>query len=130
MIYLDTSALAKLVIREPETAALNRWLRRRQGQVWVTSVVGRIELIRAVRRAAVSETGASLLLAGLDTIPLATYVADLAQTAEPPTLRTLDAIHLASALSVGAELSAFCCYDNRLQDAASEAGLAVHAPGT
>lgn len=129
MIYLDTSALAKLVIREAETAALGAWLQRHAAQVWMTSVVGRIELIRVVQRSSAAIDGAHLLLAGLDTIPLAEPVADVAQTTGPVTLRTLDAIHLASALSVRDELTAFCCYDQRLLDAAAVAGLPVHAPG-
>ncbi|MGH8922145.1 MAG: type II toxin-antitoxin system VapC family toxin [Actinomycetes bacterium] len=129
MIYLDTSALAKLIVRETETATLSRWLRQRATQLWVTSIVGRIELVRVARRFAAAD-GARLLLAGLDTIPLVEHLADVAQTAGSATLRTLDAIHLASALSVRDELTAFCCYDQRLLDAAGDAGLPVHAPGT
>lgn len=129
MIYLDTSALAKLVVREVETAALGRWLQQRAAQLWVTSIIGRVELVRVARRFAAAANGARLLLAGLDTIPLAEHVAELAQITGSTTLRTLDAIHLASALYVRDELTAFCCYDRRLLDAASEAGLPVHAPG-
>lgn len=129
MIYLDTSALAKLIIRETETAALGQWLRQRTAQLWVTSIVGRVELVRVGRRFAAATDGVQLLLAGVDTIPLADHVTDLAQTTGPATLRTLDAIHLASALSVRDELSAFCCYEHRLLDAAKNAGLPVHTPG-
>lgn len=128
MIYLDTSALAKLIVREAETAALGGWLRQRSAQLWVTSIIGRVELVRVARRFAAAN-GARLLLAGLDTIPLADHVADVAQTTGSATLRTLDAIHLASALLVRDELTAFCCYDRRLLDAAEDAGLPVHAPG-
>ncbi len=129
MIYLDTSALAKLIVRETETATLGRWLRQRATQLWVTSIVGRVELVRVASRFAAAD-GARLLVAGLDTIPLVEQVADIAQTTGPATLRTLDAIHLASALSVRDELIAFCCYDRRLLDAAGDAGLPVYAPGT
>ena len=127
MIYLDTSALAKLIVRETETAALGQWLRPRAAQLWVTSIIGRVELVRVATRFA-AENGARLLLAGLDTIPLTEHVADVAQSTGSATLRTLDAIHLASALSVRDELTAFCCYDRRLLDAAGDAGLPVHAP--
>ncbi|MGH3977425.1 MAG: type II toxin-antitoxin system VapC family toxin [Pseudonocardiaceae bacterium] len=130
MIYLDTSALAKLIVRETETAALGRWLRQRATQLWVTSIIGRVELVRVARRFAAAANGARLLLAGLDTIPLSEHVADVAQTTGSATLRPLDAIHLASALSVRDELTAFCCYDRRLLDAAGDAGLPVHVPGT
>jgi len=130
VIYLDTSALAKLIIREAETAALGQWLQERAAQLWVTSIIGRVELVRLARRSTTAATnGARLLLAGLDTIPLAEHVAEVAQTTGSATLRTLDAVHLASALSVRDELTAFCCYDRRLRDAAGEVGLPVHAPG-
>jgi len=130
VIYLDTSALAKLVVREVESAALGQWLQQRTGQLWVTSIIGRIELLRVARRFTTAANGAHLLLAGLDTIPLAEYVADVGQTTGPTTLRTLDAVHLASALAVQDELTAFCCYDQRLLEAAGAVGLPVHAPGT
>lgn len=130
MIYLDTSALAKLIVREVETAALGQWLQQRATQLWATSIVGRVELVRVARRFTAAANGVRLLLAGLDTIPLADHVTDVAQTTGPATLRTLDAIHLASALSVRDELTAFCCYDRRLLDTAGEAGLPVYAPGT
>jgi predicted nucleic acid-binding protein len=129
VIYLDTSALAKLIVHETETATLSRWLRQHATQLWVTSIIGRIELVRVARRFAAAE-GARLLLAGLDTVPLVEHVADVAQTTGSVTLRTLDAIHLASALSVRDELIAFCCYDQRLLDAAGATGLPVYAPGT
>jgi predicted nucleic acid-binding protein len=129
VIYLDTSALARLIVRETETAALGQWLHQRTAQLWVTSIIGRVELLRVARRFASAMNGARLLLAGLDTIPLVDHVADLAQAAGSVTLRTLDAIHLASALSVRDELTAFCCYDHRLLDAAKEAGLPIHTPG-
>lgn len=128
MIYLDTSALAKLIVREAETVALSQWLRQRTTHLWATSIVGRVELVRVARRCAAAN-GAHLLLAGVDTIPLVEQVAELAQTAGSTTLRSLDAIHLASALSVQDELTAFCCYDHRLLGAARDAGLPVHAPG-
>lgn len=128
MIYLDTSALAELIARETETAALGQWLQQRTAQQWVTSIIGRVELLRVARRLAIATNGARLLLAGLDTIPIADHVADVAQAVDSATLRTLDAIHLASALSVRDELTAFCCYDQRLLDAAKDAGLPIHAP--
>lgn len=95
----------------------------------MTSIISRVELVRVVRRFAAADE-AHLLLAGLDTIPLIEHVADVAQNTGLATLRTLDAIHLASALSVRDELIAFCCYDRRLLDAAGDAGLPVSAPGT
>ena len=64
----------------------------------------------------------------LEMVPLGEHVAAIAAAAGPGTLRTVDAIHLASALSVRDALTGFCCYDRRLLDAASDEGLPVHSP--
>jgi predicted nucleic acid-binding protein len=80
-----------------------------------------------VNRDALSE--AKVLLAGLDLVPLTGAVVDVAGDVGEPLLRSLDAIHLASALSVGADLTAFVAYDHRLGQAASAAGLRLLAPG-
>lgn len=75
----------------------------------MTIIIGRVELVRVAWRFAAAADEACLLLAGLDTIPLVEHVVDVAQTSGPVALRTLDAIHLASALSVRDELIALCC---------------------
>ncbi len=131
MIYLDTSALLKLVWEEPESAAIARWLEDRAADVPpVTSDLGRIELLRGCRRKnpAALASGQSLLT-GIDLIPIADGVVDLATQIGDPTLRSLDAIHLASAVGLQAELTAFVSYDRRLLDAAANAGLNAVAPG-
>lgn len=131
MIYLDSSALLKLIRRERETQALLEWLQSRPGEPAVTSELGRVEVLRAARRVggrAPSEARA--VMGDLDLVPLDRSVQDLAVDVGGPRLRTLDALHLASAVLLGAALTAFVAYDHRLADAARSAGLdIVVAPG-
>jgi predicted nucleic acid-binding protein len=127
VIYLDTSALAKLLVRGPESAALQAWLAPRTTEIWTTSAVGRVELLRLAARHDVVASAVALA-DGLDLVPLTDQVASMAALVAPESLRTLDAIHLASALSVQDELADFCCYDARLSSAAAAVGLAVHPP--
>jgi predicted nucleic acid-binding protein len=131
VIYLDSSALLKLLHEEPESAALADWLTRQTGSPLLSSELANVEVIRACRRinpAALPE--AQALLAGLDLIPLAGTVIATAADVGETTLRSLDAIHLASALSVRDDLATFIAYDHRLGEAASAAGLQLLAPGT
>jgi predicted nucleic acid-binding protein len=131
VIYLDSSALLKLLHEEPESAALADWLTGQAGSPLLSSELSAVEVIRACRRInpdALPEARA--LLAGLDLIPLAgTVIAEAADVGET-TLRSLDAIHLASALSVREDLATFIAYDHRLGEAASAVGLQLLAPGT
>lgn len=130
MIYLDTSALAKLIVEEAETATLARWLDDRDGEVLVTSVVTKVELVRAATRHSPAGRSAALtLVAELALIPIDPVVIDTAWSLEPPALRSLDAIHLASALNLNSPGLTFVAYDHRLRSAAASAGLAVEAPG-
>lgn len=129
MIYFDTSALVKLVVREPESPALVSWLDERRGEVRVTSVIGRVELVRAAQRvSAIATTQANQLLRFLDFLHMTDPVIDRAQTIGGPYLRALDALHLASAESIRPRLTAICGYDRRLLDAAVEVGLPTASP--
>jgi len=129
VIYLDSSAVLKLVRNEAETAALREWLGARPEQLVVTSELGRVEVLRAARRVggqAVVEARA--VVGDLDLVPLDRAVQDLACDIANPSLRTLDALHLASAMLLGEELTAFIAYDQRLAAAARGAGLVVAGP--
>lgn len=129
MIYLDTSALAKLVVREAETAALREWLDA-QRDTYLSSALAATELHRAVRRRAPSASPvAQQVIDALDLVPVGDDVVGLAGRLDPPGLRTLDAIHLASALVTRAVVSVFVAYDDRLRAAAAQSGLRVAAPG-
>lgn len=118
-IYLDTSALVKLVVEEAESAALARWLDDRPDDVLCSSVVSRIELLRAARRRGASTVPAAVsLLAELALVALDPAVLELATELGPPGLRTLDALHLASAATLGPDLTRFVAYDGRLLEGA------------
>lgn len=130
MIYLDTSAMVKLVVREAESADLARWLAANPDQQLVTSAIGRIELVRAASRLSGSAaTRARSLLTGVGLVALSMSVAELAETIGDPALRTLDALHLASAYFLQPDLLALCAYDLRLTTAAAAVGLPVVSPG-
>lgn len=130
MIYLDSSALMKLVRAESETAALRDWLDDRAEQPVVSSELGRVEVLRAARRAGEQTLiEARAVVSDIDLVPLDRAVADLASDIGEPLLRTLDALHLASAVLLGNDLTAFVAYDRRLVGAAGAAGLDVTRPG-
>ena len=129
-VYIDSSALLKLVLLERETPALKRTLSRWPDRV--SSVLLPIECRRIVLRAGNPPDVIAKLeqeLAGVTTIRLEEPVQKLAATIGPPRLRSLDAIHLASALSIGDYPEAFVTYDERLAEAAQAAGLNVLTPG-
>ncbi len=130
MIYLDSSALLKLLVEESESAALAEWLSERSSIPAISSELARLEVVRAARRLdpQVVPT-ARALLAQLDVVPLGGQIIDAAIEVGEPHLRSLDAIHLASALSVRDDLTAFVAYDLRLVAAATSAGLVVQRPG-
>lgn len=130
-LYLDSSALVKLVQRETESDALRRFLRRHRADQLVTSALARVEVVRAVLMggpAALAQ--ARRQLSRLDQILLGTEVLDRAAMLAPSVqLRSLDAIHLAAAQVIGADLRAVVTYDRRMADAAQALGLAVETPG-
>ncbi len=129
MIYLDSSALMKLVRREDETDALRHWLRARPDDLAVTSELGRVEVLRAARTlGGPVMVEARAVVGDLDLVPIDRAVQDVACELDDPLLRTLDALHLASALLLGDELTAFVAYDQRLVEAARAAGLRVRVP--
>lgn len=130
MIYLDSSALLKLVVQESESDALEEWLARREAVPLVSSQLARVEVIRATRR--LNEDGvpeAVGVLDSLDLIPISTQIVTRASLIGTSSLRSLDAIHLASAKTIQNELTAFVCYDERLAEAANAAGLITNRPG-
>jgi len=130
VIYLDSSALLKLLHEEAESDELAAWLAERAGTPVVSSELAKVEVIRACRRIdPTTLPEATTLLAGLDLIPLSNAVIDEAASVGEKTLRSLDALHLASALLVRAQLTAFISYDHRLNEAASTAGIEPLAPG-
>jgi predicted nucleic acid-binding protein len=129
MIYLDSAAIVKLVHAETESSALRAWLGERADTGWISSVLTEIESFRALARYA--PEAAARLPAVLDQIGLIGLdlpVRILAQTVRLATVRSLDAIHLGTALHARPALTSFVTYDKRLLDAALAAGLPVDAP--
>lgn len=132
MIYLDSAAVVKLIHAENETAELVRWLGESPGMPSVSSALTEVEVARALRRRApaalVSMPAAVAKLVRIDMDPV---VRATAAAFQDPHLRSLDAIHLATALLLAADnaLVAFVTYDKRLLAAAAEQGLPVASPG-
>lgn len=129
MIYLDSAAVVKLVHAEAESAALRGWLDERAETGWISSVLTETESFRALARYA--PDAVSRLPAVLDQIELISLdpsIRILAQTVQPATGRSLDAIHLGTALHARHALTSFVTYDKRLLDAAMAAGLPVGSP--
>lgn len=132
MIYLDTSALVKQVRAEAESSALADWLDARREIPCISSVLAEVELPRAIR--AVAPEGlpsVPAVLARLNRFETDALVRATAASYADATLRSLDAIHLATAqiASTDTPLTAFVAYDKRLAAAAKEVGLPVVAPG-
>jgi predicted nucleic acid-binding protein len=134
LIYLDSSAVVKLVRRESGSAALVAWLGDRSGQGLVSSVLIEVEVPRALHRNAPEAlNGVPAVLARVNKLEIDATVRATAGAYAYHSLRSLDAIHLASAQLVQgsvAGLQAFVTYDRRLLSAASELGLVTASPGT
>ena len=129
-VYLDSSAIIKLIVREPETdalfAALERWPDR------VSAALARVEVHRALRRAGrprAAHVHADAVLDALVLIRVDEPVLARAASLGDRQMRSLDAIHLAAALTIGDDPAALITYDVRLAHLASEEGLTVLHPG-
>jgi predicted nucleic acid-binding protein len=130
VVYIDSSAFVKLFLPEPDSAALARYLAPRARRVSATLL--RTEVLRTAVRAGLAPRRMSLvreLLESVSYLALDRAMGDEAGIARPPELRSLDAVHLASARRLGAHLSALVTYDQRLADAARWHGITVVRPG-
>lgn len=134
ILYVDTSALLKLLVREAESEAIERELLK-----WseiATSVVAEVELPRAVARAREARPDAVIdgsvvlqsVLASAAIIPLEANIVAVARNVQPVHVGALDAIHIASALSLGPQLAGVATYDKRMQGALDREGIRVIAP--
>lgn len=128
MLYLDSSAIVKLVLPEPESLALRDFLASNEDHI--SSSLARVEVLRTVRRLDGTEDrlrDAERVLARVSRVSMSGPLLASAAVLGPPNLRSLDAIHLATALSLDG-LDAVVTYDRRLADAAADAGLTVASP--
>lgn len=129
LLYLDSSALVKLVVVEAESDALidflGSWPHR------LSSALATVEVPRAARRASddpAVHARAEDVVARLGLLPVEVEVLRRAAALDPGAIRSLDAVHLASALSLGSDLGTMVVYDRRLAEAAAAAGAAVSSP--
>lgn len=128
-IYADTSALVKLVINESESSSLAEHLRESNLQL-TSSEITEIELLRAVARADPDQIPEALaLLEQTVLLPLTSGIRRRAASLKPTLMRSLDAIHLATALEIQADLDTLVSYDNRMVEASRSAGIETRSPG-
>ena len=127
MLYLDSSAIVKLVVREPGSSALVDVVSSDPDVV--SSAIAYTEVMRAVRRAGGPSRRAEQVLRSIALVPVDQAILGEASTLAPTSLRTLDAVHLASALSLRPDVDGFVSYDDRLSRAATAAGLLLRVPG-
>ena len=127
LIYADTSALAKLILEEPEAHSLAGFLD--DVDVLITSRITQVEVVRAAsRHPHPTDDSLATITERLVFRELTPDLAAAAARLMPPELRSLDAIHLATAIELAPELDAFLTYDRRLAAAATQHGLTVAAP--
>ena len=127
MIYLDSSALVKLVVSEAESAALRGFLKTHP--LRASCQLARVEVLRSVRAHGASATRrARQILRRLDLVQLDDDLLEDAATLDATVLRSLDAIHLAAARALGEDLEAVITYDERMARAAQRLGLVVEQP--
>jgi len=126
-VYLDSSALVKLVVRERESSALRRFLREEPDRL--SCALARTEVLRAVRvEGAAAMERARRVLRGIHLIRLDDALLEAAGLLDPAIVRSLDAVHLAAAQQVAADLTALVTYDRRMAEAAVVLGFPVVSP--
>jgi uncharacterized protein len=130
VFYLDTSAAMKLLREEEETSALIHWHRNlsTESHQVVSSDILRTELMLAGTRWGVSATAIRRVVNSLTTLRLTSSVCDSAGRLAGLGLRSLDALHLASALTLEQSLHAVVTYDKKMIDAAEQLGLSTLRP--
>ncbi|MDN5870290.1 MAG: type II toxin-antitoxin system VapC family toxin [Nitrococcus sp.] len=127
-VYLDASALVKLIVMEAESQALADYLSSRTVRVSATLV--RVEVPRAVRRNRPQLLDRAVrMLDGLRLITLDMAVLGRAALVDPPDIGSLDAVHIAAALTIVDDLEAIVTYDARMAEGARGLGIPVEEPG-
>jgi uncharacterized protein len=128
LAYLDTSAFVKLVRSEPESHALRDALRDAKTEL-ISSILLSVEGHRAARRyGTLASARANAALATITLLALDQPIVETATDLEPAELRSLDALHLATILSLGDDVERVYCYDSRLTNAARALGIEVAEP--
>lgn len=127
-VYLDSSAILKLIFEEPETSELDRFLK--QWPVRVSSALARVEVMRIAARVEdrAAEREAHRVLRAMHLLRVDDGIIAAASAIKPSVLRSLDALHLATAQAFGHHLAGMVVYDRRLAAAAHDHGIVVWAP--
>lgn len=126
-VYLDSSAIVKLAVAEPESAALRNHLRRRRPVI--SSALARTEVLRALQPAGDEAIAVGRdVLRRIELIRVNDRILEAAGLLPPPELRSLDAIHLATAQQLGSALGQLVAYDDRLLRSARRLGLKTANP--
>lgn len=124
--YVDSSALVKLVLDDPDSPAMFRWYVESLNVV--TSRIGVVETRRAAARGTHDPEHLDVILGSIGVVELGEDIARSGAIVGPARLRTLDAVHLATAVTLVPDLEAFVTYDDRLAEAARAIGLPVLRP--
>jgi predicted nucleic acid-binding protein len=134
--YVDTSAAAKLIVDEEHSGAMRRWAETNAEGLLASDLL-RAELLRAARRVAAGSDDvvadvvvlrAQAVVDANDLVPHPRHLLRDAGLLDPPVMRTLDALHLVVALSLGDDLDGLVTYDDRMADAARRHGVEVIGP--
>ena len=128
MIYLDASALVTLVTSRPYAGELREFLTQSPEMPMGTSTIGFVETVRTLDRVGNYPTALQDLLSDFTEILVTDEIRDAAATL-PGSIRTLDAIHIASAQIIGDALAFLVSYDKRMLDVAHSVGIPIAAPG-
>ena len=125
---VDSSAIVKLIVDEPKSQSFSAWLKNCKDDLFVLEIA-HTEVARAITRVDVSLHGQlNNVLERFGTIRVSSQILTIASVLSPTNLRTLDAIHLASCLILGDDLTGFVTYDSAQADAATHNGITVIAP--
>lgn len=128
-LYLDTSAMVKLIVAEEESQSLKSFLSDHADTSLFSAALARTELMRAVAvNGAPAITAARRLLGSVDLVVLTRQLLDDAGLLQPLSLRSLDAIHLVAAQRAGDTLRAVVTYDSRMLSAAADLGIPTVSP--
>jgi len=127
-VYLDASAFVKVIVKEPESTAVRRFLSRSDARR-ISSALLKTEALMAIRHLGPEALGtARAALRQVNLVAVNDRILDRAGELDPSILRTLDAIHLATALAIGPDLDTIVTYDGRMMEGARSLGLPVVAP--
>jgi predicted nucleic acid-binding protein len=126
IVYLDSSALVKLFVEEAESEPLRDALASAQNLA--SSLISKVEVSRAARAVGLPASAADETLATVSLIPIDDAVIEAAVVLDPETVRSLDAVHIASALSLGDQLGVLVTYDHRMRIAAEQRSIVTLGP--